>query len=151
MKTLKNLVTAFLLAGGIAMGSANAQDMRSSQVPSVVVNSFKKNFPQAVGAEWEMKKGLYEVEFDVKRMDYVLWFDAQGEIVKMKREMRSRDLPDAVRAEVKKQFKGYRLDDIEKLVKGGQTVYKIELNSWRDDFDIFVDENGQVVEGFIWD
>lgn len=151
MKTKLRFLTLLIAFGITGISQSFAQDLHRNQVPSLVMNSFKKEFPKVKNAEWEMSKGLYEVEFKISRMDYEIWYNAEGDLVKMKREMRLRDLADSIKDSVKAYYKGYRIGDVEKLTQNGRSVYKIEMKNLREDFDVFVDESGKIIEGYIWD
>ena len=60
----KTIQLAVLLLLGT--GTIFAQDIPKSQVPSVIVNNFKKEFPKANDIEWEMQGDLYNVDFKIK-------------------------------------------------------------------------------------
>lgn len=150
MKTKANLFFFLAVFGILSISPSFAQDLSRNQVPSVIMNNFKKEFPKVKVAEWELKNGLYEVEFEVNRRDYEIWYNAQGDLMKMKRELRSRDLSDAIKKSLKAQYKGYRIGDVEKLTQNGQSVFKVEMKNLREDFDVFVDESGKIIEGYIW-
>ena len=77
-KAIQLLVVIMMTTGTII-----AQDMRQSDVPSVVVNNFKKEFPKAKDVEWEMKGDVYNVEFEIGLFtDYKAWYEASGKIIK---------------------------------------------------------------------
>jgi hypothetical protein len=50
-----------------------AQDVPSSQVPSVILNSFKEQFSKATDVEWELNGDQYNVEFDISSADHEVW------------------------------------------------------------------------------
>ena len=62
MKTKLIQMMAILFLGTT---SIFAQDLTESQVPSVIVNNFKKEFPKASDVEWEKKGEQYNVEFEI--------------------------------------------------------------------------------------
>lgn len=123
---------------------------QSSRVPAVVVEAFQRSFPQASDVEWEVKGEVFEVEFELDRLDHEVWMNAQGEIVRHQQDLRTRSVPESVRTGVRQHYPGYRITEAEKLQTGKETVYKLELSRWFKDLDVIVDEQGQVVPGFIW-
>lgn len=136
----------FLLAVCLLFSSlAYAQDIPVSSVPAPVLNSFTKAFPKAVKVEWEMKGDLYNAEFDVDRRDHEVWLNNTGAIVKHKQEIKSRELPATVSASLKKSYKGYWIDDVDKYEVGKQFFYKIELKTLTKEQNIVVDGKGTVV------
>lgn len=140
-----------LLVAGIFFLPAAAQEVSRQQVPSVVVNSFKAKFPQATDVDWERSRTHYEVEFEIGRLDHAIWLNQEGEVIRHQQELKIRSLPEQVRAQVRQQFPGYRIIEADKLQTEKITAYKLELITWTNKTEIIVDEQGQVLEGFIWD
>lgn len=134
-------LAAFLLFSTLAY----AQDIPASSVPAAVMNSFSKAFPKAVKVEWEMKGDLYNADFDVDRRDHEVWINNTGAIVKHKQEIKSRELPAAVSQSLKKNFKGFWIDDVDKYEIGKQFFYKIELKTLTQEKNIVVDSKGTIV------
>lgn len=119
-----------------------AQDVHQENVPSVVLNSFKSSFPQAQDVEWEMKGELYNIEFEVNRIDHEVWIDRNGKMVKHETDIKAADVPSNVRTAVTSRYKNMVIDDAEKIEKDGKTYYKIELDGKTGDIDVFVDDKG---------
>lgn len=122
-----------------------AQDIPVGSVPAAVMTSFTKTFPNAVKVEWEMKGELYNAEFDVDRRDHEVWLNNKGAIVKHKQEIKSRELPAAVSASLKKNYKGFWIDDVDKYEVAKQFYYKIELKTLTQEKNIVVDGKGAIV------
>lgn len=143
---MKLKITLSLAIGLLFSSLGFAQDLRIQDVPSVVLNSFKQAFPNAKDAEWERKSTLYNVEFDIRRMDHEVWMDAKGTIVKHKQELRVKDLPTVVSQKIKLDNPGLRIDDVDKITEGNQTYYKVELKNRQTEITIVVDQAGNVVD-----
>src|SRR5690606_9958853 len=126
------LVVGALFSGNVAL----AQDLSRNQVPSVVVNEFQKRFPKALDIDWEYKKGAYQVEFEIDRLDHEVWFDREGQILKHKEEIRIKSLPEQVRTKVRERFKNFRITDAERLTKGKSVVYKLEIHNLLQEIDL---------------
>lgn len=147
----KILTTVVLVFGFNAITfSSSAQDVKTSQVPSLVLTEFQKLFPKAVDIDWEMDKDLYEVEFEIGRDDHKVWFDQSGVMVKHKEELSSKSLPSTLRAKLKEGYKNYWISDVERLTKKGVSVFKVELKNLRREIDIFIDEKGNEIQGYLW-
>lgn len=141
-KTIQ-LVAIFFLS----IGTIFAQDIKESEVPSVIVNNFKKEFPKASDIEWEMHGDLYNVEFEIGwSTDYEAWFTTSGKLVKHTEEIKKSDLPKAVTNAIETDHKGYHIDDAEKIVENGVESYKIEIEKEDHDFDVFYSANGTVIK-----
>ena len=123
-----------------------AQDIPASNVPSVVLNTFNKAFPGALKIEWEMKAELYNAEFKLNRREHEVWINPKGAIVKHKKELRSAELPAAVANSIKQNYKGLRIDDVDRYEEGKQFFYKIELKKLgQPDQKVVLDSKGKLV------
>ena len=141
MKTIKFLAIAFLLTG-----VANAQDMPQSQVPSVVVNSFKKEFPKAGDIEWEKQNDQYNVEFEIGFFtDYEAWFDATGKLIRYTQDISGSKLPEAVKNAIKKQYKGYRIDDAKKITENKVVTHSVEIEKGNDELKLVFSTDGKLI------
>ena len=137
------------LAGGLFYSAMTfAQDIRANEVPSVVLNTFKQKFPKAADVEWELKDQLYNVEFEVDRVDYEAWINSTGSIVKHKKDIRENELPKSVSATISKNYKGYKVDDAERIGTGGKFLYKVELKTASKEENVVFDQDGKLVENY---
>lgn len=141
-KTIKIVVLLILGTGTIF-----AQDIPKSQVPSVIVNNFKKEFTKANDVEWERQGDLYNVDFEIGLFtDYEAWYNASGKLVKHTQEISKSDLPKAVINAIKTQYKEYSIDDVKKIIEDGVETYKVELEKWDEDFDVIYSKNGNLIK-----
>lgn len=141
MKKLMLIVTGILLGTVLSFG----QDIAESQVPSLVLNSFKKDFPKAIDVEWEIKGDLYEVEFDIGFADHEIWFDRTGNMVKHEEDIRQNDLPDNILSVLTKEYKLYRISDVKKIQTGKSIVYELDAKNRTEEWDLTFDESGKVI------
>lgn len=127
--------------------SSQAQDLVQNQVPSVILNKFHEQFAKATDIEWEMDGLLYNVEFEIGwNTDHEIWYDTEGNIIKHKEDISRSELPEAVRNVIKTNFKGYTIDDLERITDNGKVCYKMELNSlMKEDWDVVMDVDGTVL------
>lgn len=132
------------------MQTALAQDLPVKQVPSVILNSFKKKFPKAEKPTWELKKDVYEVEFELGKADHEAWIDKEGNLLKYKAEMRVWSIPSAVRSAVRREYRGYLITEAERLFKNDQTYYKLELKAFSREQEVIISPEGIVIPDFLW-
>jgi len=125
-----------------------AQELRADEVPSVVLNTFKQKFPKAVDVEWELKNQLYNVEFEIGRIDHEAWISNTGSIVKHKWDIEANALPKEVSGSISRNYKGFRIDDAEKIEAGEKLLYKVELKTASREEDVVFDQNGKLVENY---
>ena len=141
-KTIQLVAISFL-----SIGTIFAQDVPTSQVPSVIINNFKKEFPKAHDIDWEMQGDLYNVDFEIEWFtDYEAWFNASGKLVKQTQEISKSDLPKAVINSIKTQYKEYRIEDAKKIIENGVETYKDELEKWDEDFHVIYSKNGNLIK-----
>ncbi|PWH84939.1 PepSY-like domain-containing protein [Brumimicrobium oceani] len=146
MKTRTFQLLAIFIFGA---GTIFAQDIPESQVPSVILNNFKKEFPKAEDIEWELKKGEYNVEFEIGwTKDFEAWFSADGKLLRYTEDISEKELPSKVSEAVKSKFPDYRIDDVEKIVSNGKEVYKVELERGKEDFKVFFTKSGEQVQNY---
>ncbi|MGQ1908237.1 PepSY-like domain-containing protein [Marinifilum sp. RC60d5] len=131
----------------LSTGSILAKDIPKSHVPSVILNNFKKEFPKVNDVEWERKGDHYNVEFEIGWFtDYEVTYNAAGEAIKHKQEIKKSDLPKVVLEAIEQQYTEYRIDDVEKITENGVEMYKIELEKWGEDFDVMYLKNGILIK-----
>lgn len=137
----------FLAAILIGTTSLFAQDVPESQVPSVILNTFKKEFPKASDVEWEREGELYNVDFEIGFFtDYEAWFEASGKLIKYSEEISESDLPNAVKEALKKEFDGYRIDDVEKFTENNVETYLVEIEKGNDERHILFSKDGKSIQ-----
>jgi hypothetical protein len=91
---MKKLILAACLLFSATLGYS--QDIKETEVPSVVLNTFKQQYAKAEKVEWKLKAGLYKVEFKVAKDDHEIWLDKTGKVVKHKEEIKSAQLPKGI-------------------------------------------------------
>lgn len=141
-KLLWFVVVSFFLVPVVA----GAQDIAQKDVPSAIVNQFKKAYPNARDVEWEKKGDLYEVEFETGiDKDHEIYYNKSGEIVRHKEELMPAELPDAVKNTIAKSFADYHMDDIDKISADGKVVYVVELKSTSNKWEVTFSEKGDIL------
>ncbi|MRG44624.1 hypothetical protein GFS24_05840 [Chitinophaga sp. SYP-B3965] len=134
MKTIMLLVALFM----------HPQEIPKSQVPTAVKNALKARFPKTSSLDWEKKGELYEADFDVKDVDHKALIDATGKLVAVKYDIRTAQLPQAVRNTVNTQYKGYKINDTEKVERNGVVYYQVELDAKPLDKHLIIKGDGKI-------
>jgi hypothetical protein len=133
-----------LVAALFVSGTVSGQDIPAAEVPAAVVKTFNTRFPATTGLEWERKGELYEAEFHVNRVDHKALLDANGKLLKFKKDIRSTDLPPAVRNTIQTQYKNFKIDDTDKVESAGVIYYQVELDGEPHDQKVVFREDGKV-------
>lgn len=144
---MKSIFLATALTVFSLTNKATAQEMPQSQVPSVIVNNFQKQFPKAFDVEWELKGNLYQVEYEIGALgsDHEAWYNQTGKLVKHKEEISKKDLPQKVLSSIDKSFSLYRIDDVKKITETNNVTYTLELNSFTEEWKVAYDNNGKLL------
>ena len=141
MKILKSLVVLLFIGFTV-----NAQDMASSEVPTAIQSQFKKAYKNATDIEWEKKLDNYQVEFEIDRMDYEVWYTSDGKQVKLEKELHLNELPTAIKSAIKKKYSDYSIDDCELREENGNVIYLLELEKWFDEIEVIYDANAKLLK-----
>ncbi|WPR75017.1 PepSY-like domain-containing protein [Algoriphagus sp. NG3] len=143
MKTQITLISTALTLISIA---TFAQDIHPSEVPSIVVNNFKKEFPRASDIEWELDGNNYKVDFEIGwGTDHGTWYDTAGNMLKHEEEIPKSNLPNEVIFKIKSDFKDLRIDGSKKITEGTEVTYQVELENFTEEWKVFFSSTGEVL------
>lgn len=144
---MKNLILTISILG-LSITNISAQDIRQSEVPSVILNHFQKSFPKAADIDWEIKGNYYEVEFETGFLgdDHKILYSRDGKLVRHEEEISKSNLPKTVLASIKRSFNGYRTDDIKKITEGGKVIYNVELKNYSQEWKVVFDTQGRILQ-----
>lgn len=144
---MKNLILTISILG-LSITNISAQDIRQSEVPSVILNHFQKSFPKAADIDWEIKGNYYEVEFETGFLgdDHKILYSRDGKLVRHEEEISKSNLPKTVLASIKRSFNGYRTDDIKKITEGGKVIYNVELKNYSQEWKVVFDSQGRILQ-----
>lgn len=132
---------AFLLAGYAVI----AQDIPQKDVPSVVLNTFQQQFAKADDVEWEKEGGQYVVEFEMGKAEHKAWLDASGKLLMHGPAIAEKELPDAVKAAIKRDYAAYDLDDVYKVEGNNAATYAAELEKGKDEMTVVYRADGSKI------
>ena len=139
------------LFGTVVLTSCDKEDdIRISDVPSAVMNSFDANFPNASRAEWEKKSGCNVADFWQDGMDMSAWYNPNGEWLMTESDLgvNLSVLPQAVQDAFKSsQYANWHVDDIDKYERPNDVFYLIEIETKGErDRDLFFAPDGSLLK-----
>jgi len=141
MKTIKLFMLALF-----ATGCIYAQDIEANQVPSVIINNFKKEFPKASDIEWERQGNQYSVEFEIGfYTDYEAWFNTSGDLIRYAEEISRTDLPQEIKDAINNQYQGYKIDDTIKFIENNIETYSVEIERDHEERNLLFSKNGKLI------
>jgi hypothetical protein len=134
-----------LIAVTMMSTSCNGQDIAAAKVPSVVLNAVKEKYPTALDVDWEKHGNQYDAELDLTGgLDVTLRIDEAGMVLMQKQDIAVAELPKAILEAIQNGYKEYRLEDADKIEKGGTVYYQVELDrNWRRDVKLVFSNTGQ--------
>lgn len=133
-----------VLAIALGFTACEDDDIRNSDIPSVVLNGFTEKFPNATGVEWEQKADFYEAEFDLDNVDYEAVINTDGSLEKYKYDILYNDLPEAVKSKITTDYDKSKIDEIEVLKISDTNYYQIEFDYTPVDTKVIFEDTGAV-------
>lgn len=125
-------------------------DLRLSEVPSVVLAALDAKYPDVKHAEWEVKQGYYVADFWQEGMETHVWINknADWKMTELDLGKNLSLLPQAVQDAFQSgQYASWRVDDIDKYERPDRTFYVIEVETnGQPDHDLFFDGSGNILK-----
>ncbi|MDR2472494.1 MAG: hypothetical protein LBD53_02865, partial [Tannerella sp.] len=84
-------------------------------------------------------------EFEIKHIDYEAFYDMNANLLMMEHEISVRELPAVVKNAAESRHPKFRFEDLDKIIRGSETLYRIEMEL--NDFDVkmLIRSDGTVV------
>ncbi len=137
-----------LIASSLCMiNTARAQDLKVTEVPDLVKQSFSKVYPNIKVDAWEKEAANYEAEFHLNNVESSALFSEQGNFIELEQEIVLTDLPKAAIDYCHLNYKDYKLNEaaiIKDVYK--RATYEVELKKGKEKFDLLFDEQGNFVK-----
>ena len=129
------------------INTARAQDLKVTEVPDLVKQSFSKVYPNIKVDAWEKEAANYEAEFHLNNVESSALFSEQGNFIELEQEIVLTDLPKAAIDYCHLNYKDYKLNEaaiIKDVYK--RATYEVELKKGKEKFDLLFDEQGNFVK-----
>jgi hypothetical protein len=114
--------------------------------PDNLQQKFQLDFPKAHDVEWEMAHDIYEVEFEISFRDFKAFYDANGNLLMTREEIRHSELPAIVKNAAESKYPKYAFDDIYKIRRGTEVFYNIEMEHGKMEVKLSIKSDGTVVK-----
>lgn len=123
------------------------QKINQREVPSVIVNRFQQDFPEAKDIEWKKNDTIYKVDFEMgwRERDHEIWYGATAKTLRHKQEISKKDLPEKVSEKLKAEYRWYLIKDTKKIVTEKETVYTVEAKSFLEEWKLTLDPEGNIL------
>lgn len=124
---MKPLVIAFTLL--VSVFTTTTSFANPTDVAPLALKSFNKTFNGATGATWTYENNLYKVQFAVNGQYANAYYDADGAMVVMTRNISSTQLPMALQSSVKGDCDNSWISDVVEVTSDEGVQYFVTLES----------------------
>ena len=124
---MKKIFLSAIFAMLLAIGSLFAAEV--TEVNSVVLNAFKKQFANASDVEWSTGSNYYKVRFLYNNNYVYAYYNPEGDFIATTRNVSSVNLPMLLQTDLKQKYNNYWITDLYELAKPENTSYYITLEN----------------------
>lgn len=143
---MKLLPGIWIIAGLLYVTEGSGQRLGQKDVPSVILNNFRKNYPKAFDVTWEKVRQLYKVEFSTAESeDQEIWYNESLEMVRHVEEIVIRQVPKKIKDVIDTQYKKFKPDELKKITIGKSIRFLIELESGDEELKVTFSEDGEIL------
>lgn len=146
---MKQQLIAILLLSGL-MTSCD-DDVMPEKVPLEVRQNLLATFPLAFNIAWEKSGQDYEADFTVHAAEHSALFQQSGKLTQYKRAIPAAAMPEAVASAIAAKHPGYKITEVDALVKGAVTCYQVVLKSKTAEMEAVFSADGQQLRQPYWD
>lgn len=120
------LSIAAVLLMGLSVFAANNDEKDINQS---VIRSFHSEFANAKNIKWEQKTGYVKVEFTLNDQVLFAYYDNDGKLTAIVRNIVSDQLPISLLTSLRKEYTGYWISELFELAADDQTTYYVTLEN----------------------
>ena len=137
-----------LALGALGLQSCNDDDDHLSSVPTELKNAFTEKYPSVNNEKWETKGNYYIAEFRQQNYETSAWFTPNGVWQMTETDLPYQALPAAVKSAFESsEYAKWKVDDVDMLERPDmEKVYVIEVESGKQEFDLYYSEEGILVK-----
>jgi hypothetical protein len=122
---MKRLLVTLTIA--LSMISLSSFASGEETVSAKALESFKSSFRTATEVTWSVSDNYYKAKFSLNGQYVSAYYDEQGKMIALTRNISSLQLPIALQAELKKGYDSYWITDLFELANEEGTSYYITL------------------------
>ncbi len=138
---MKKLI--LLLAVVLTAGIAQAQDVKATSVPDVVVSKFTSLYPGAKAEQWKNTNGNYETKFTQGGSKMCVVINTSGSVVETSTMIKESELPKPATDYIAKTYVKKKIKDACKTTESGG---KVKYEAVVEDYRLCFDNNGAFVK-----
>src|SRR5947208_3328292 len=121
---MKRLITLLFITFSLISFSSYANEI---EVSSSVLQSFKNSFKNATDVNWTTVENYYKADFNFNEQHASAFFDQEGKLIAITRNISSTQLSISLQADLKKDYELYWISNLFELTNDQGTSYFITL------------------------
>ncbi|MCU0359499.1 MAG: hypothetical protein MUF75_02090 [Bacteroidia bacterium] len=105
-----------------------AQTIKEKEVPTSVLQAFRKDFPDVKAKSWEKEGDAYEAEFKINKTESSAVYNASGVFLEKEIEIKASELPKFVLDYFEKNQPGKKIKEASKITAAdGRITFEVEM------------------------
>jgi hypothetical protein len=140
---MKRLVLTLTIALSLISLSSFASD---PNVNPAAIHSFNKSFKNATEVSWTVNNNFYKANFALNGQYVSAYYDAEGKMMAITRNISSTQLPIALQANLKKNYENFWISDLFEMTNDEGTSYYVTIEN--ADTKIILKSNNQTWDRF---
>ncbi len=140
---MKKPILVFAIA---AMFSLQACGQKEN-VPAKTESSFAQKFPDAKKVKWDKENmNEWEAEFKMNGKEYSANFDNVGKWMETEYEIKTSELPAAVKTTIENEFNGFDIEEAEVSETPGGKVFELQMEQDENEVEVAIAPDGKVIK-----
>jgi hypothetical protein len=113
----------------IALSFISLSSFANDEVSPTAVKSFNTSFKNATEVKWTVTDNYFKADFALNGQYVSAFYDTEGQMIAITRNISSLQLPIALQAELKSNYDAYWISDVFEVANETGTSYYITLES----------------------
>lgn len=140
------LMTSFCTLGMAQERKGEKENEEKIEVPTAIVNAFKKEFPNVRKVSWSDEDGDFEAEFKWKGTEASATYDLSGHRKEIETEIKADELPSGVMDFITKNYSKQKVTEIAKIINDKDVVmFEVEISANGKSSDLLFDTSGKLI------
>lgn len=140
------LMTSFCILGMAQERKGEKENEEKIEVPTAIVNAFKKEFPNVRKVSWSDEDGDFEAEFKWKGTEASATYDLSGHRKEIETEIKADELPSGVMDFITKNYSKQKVTEIAKIINDKDVVmFEVEISANGKSSDLLFDTSGKLI------
>lgn len=123
---MKKLI--LLVVATFVVFQVEAQAVKKSEVPQIVIQNLASWYPGVSKVKWEMNDGMYVASFVVNKLENEVVISSEGEFSSSETEIIYNELPEAIQKYLAEHFPNMTFEEMEmEMDSRGTKTYEVEV------------------------